>query len=176
MHSSIEPNISGMAAIIGKNADFINDVIKKNNLKVEIANDNSPMQVVVSGLMEDIINSEQVFLENEVKRYVKLNVSAAFHSNLMNDAQNQLINEIDKVNFENSNSPIISNYDSKINSNLEAITFALKKQMANRVKWTDSIKRLEETNTTQIIEIGPGKVLSGLITSCLLYTSDAADE
>ena len=164
MHSSIEPNFSGMAAVIGKNADFIDDVIKKNNLKIVIANDNSPMQVVVSGLIEDIINSEKVFTENGIKRYVKLNVSAAFHCNLMNDAQIKLINEIDKINFKDSNLPIISNYDSKINSTVETIKYALKKQMANKVKWTDSIKKLEETDTTQIIEIGPGKILSGLIT------------
>ena len=163
MHSSIEPNISGMAAVIGKNADFIDDVIKKNNLQIVIANDNSPMQVVVSGLIEDIDISEKIFYENGIKRYVKLNVSAAFHSNLMNDAQNKLINEIDNVNFKNSNMPIISNYDSKINLNIDSIIYALKNQMANRVKWTDSIKRLEKTETTQIIEIGPAKVLSGLI-------------
>ena len=164
MHSSIEPNVSGMAAIIGKNADFIDDVINKNNLKVVIANDNSPMQVVVSGLIEDINSSEQVFSENGVKRYVKLNVSAAFHSNFMNDAQSKLINEIDKINFKNINMPIISNYDSTINSNIDSIIYALKNQMANRVRWTDSIKKLEETDIKQIIEIGPGKVLSGLIT------------
>ena len=82
----------------------------------------------------------------------------------MNDAQDKLINEIEKVNFENTNSNIISNYDSKINSTVETIKYALKKQMANKVKWTDSIKKLEETDTTQIIEIGPGKILSGLIT------------
>ncbi len=163
MHSSIKPNVSGMAAIIGKNADFIDDLIKKNNLKLLIANDNSPMQVVVSGLIEDIISSERLFSENGVKRYVKLNVSAAFHSNFMNDAQRKLINVIDMINFKNSNLPIISNYDSKINSNIESIIFALKNQMANRVRWTESIIKLEETDTTQIIEIGTGKVLSGLI-------------
>ena len=163
MHSSIKPNVSGMAAIIGKNADFIDDLIKKNNLKLVIANDNSPMQVVVSGLIEDIISSEQIFLKNGVKRYVKLNVSAAFHSNLMLDAQLELINEIDTINFNNTNIPLISNYDSKINSNIESIIYALKNQMANRVRWTDSIIKLEETDTAQIIEIGPGKVLSGLI-------------
>jgi len=163
MHSSIEPNVSGMAAIIGKNADFIDDIINKNKLKIVIANDNSPMQVVVSGLIEDINNSEQVFSENGIKRYVKLNVSAAFHSNFMNDAQSKLINEIDKINFKNVNLPIISNYDSTINSNKDSIKIALKNQMANRVRWTDSIKKLEETETTKIIEIGPGKVLSGLI-------------
>jgi len=163
MHSSIEPNASGMAAIIGKNAAFIDDVIKKNNLQIVIANDNSPMQVVVSGLIKDINSSEKIFSQNGIKRYVKLNVSAAFHSNLMEDAQSKLINEIDKVNFKNSNFPIISNYDSKINSNIDKVIYALKNQMANRVKWTDSIKRLEETDITQIIEIGPGNVLSGLI-------------
>ena len=163
MHSSIKPNVSGMAAIIGKNADFIDDLIKKNNLRLVIANDNSPMQVVVSGLIEDIISSEQFFSENGVKRYVKLNVSAAFHSNFMNDAQRELINVIDTINFKNSNLPIISNYDSAINSNLHSIIYALKNQMANKVRWTDSIKKLEETETTRIIEIGPGKVLSGLI-------------
>ena len=164
MHSSIEPNVSGMAAIIGKNADFIDGVINKNNLKVVIANDNSPMQVVVSGLIEDINSSEQVFSENGIKRYVKLNVSAAFHSNFMNDAQSKLISEIDKINFKNNHLPIISNYDSTINSNKDSIKNALKNQMANRVRWTESIKKLEETDTIQIIEIGPGKVLSGLIT------------
>ena len=163
MHSSIEPNVSGMAAIIGKNADFIDDVIKKNNLKIVIANDNSPMQVVVSGLIEDINNSEQTFSKYGIKRYVKLNVSAAFHSDFMNDAQNKLIKEIDKINFKNTNLPIISNYDSNINSDINTIIYSLKNQMANRVKWNDSIKRLEETDTTQIIEIGPGRVLSGLI-------------
>ena len=164
MHSSIQPNISGMAAIIGKNADFIDNVIHKNNLKIVIANDNSPMQVVVSGLIEDINISEQVFSENGVKRYVKLNVSAAFHSKFMSDAQSKLINEIDKINFKNINLPIISNYDSTINSHKESIIYALKNQMANRVRWTDSIRKLESTDIKQIIEIGPGKVLSGLIT------------
>ena len=164
MHSSIQPNVSGMAAIIGKNADFIDEVINKNNLKIVIANDNSPMQVVVSGLIEDLNISEQVFSENGVKRYVKLNVSAAFHSKFMNDAQRKLINEIDKINFKNNNLSIISNYDSKINSQKDSIIYALKNQVANRVRWTDSIKKLEETDIKQIIEIGPGKVLSGLIT------------
>ena len=163
MNSSIEPNTTGMAAIIGKNANFIDDIIKNNNLQIEIANDNSPMQVVVSGLVKDINISEQIFSDNGIKKYVKLNVSAAFHSKFMNDAQNKLTNEIDKINFKNSNLPIISNYDSKINSNIETIIYALKNQMANRVKWTDSIKKLEKTDTTKIIEIGPGNVLSGLI-------------
>ena len=124
----------------------------------------SPCRISAAAFENNCLdNLSEVFSDNGVKRYVKLNVSAAFHSNFMIDAQSKLINEIDKINFKNSNLPIISNYDSNVNSNIESITYALKNQMANRVRWTDSIKKLEETDTTQIIEIGPGKVLSGLI-------------
>ena len=163
MHSSIEPNISGMAAIIGKNASSVDEIIKKNNLDVVIANDNSPKQVVVSGLIEAINNSENVFSQNGVKKYIKLNVSAAFHSKFMNDAQNKLNDEIDKISFNNKIIPIISNYDANINSEVDKVIFALKNQMSNKVNWTKSIKTLEGTDIDQIIEIGPGKVLSGLI-------------
>ena len=163
MHSAIEPNTSGMAAIIGKDAEFIDQVIRKNNLEITIANDNSPLQVVISGLLPDIDSSESVFKANGVKRYVKLNVSSAFHCKYMKDAQKKLMYEIDKITFNKANNPIISNYDANINNESEKIISSLKNQMANKVKWTDSIKQLEKTGLSKIIEIGPGKVLSGLI-------------
>ena len=163
MDSAIKPNISGMAAIIGNNAEHIDSIIRKNDLDIEIANDNSPMQVVVSGLVKDIDSAQNIFISNGAKRYVKLNVSAAFHSKYMLEAQKKLNIEIDNIYFSSSNTEIISNYDSSINSDTKKIIFSLKNQMANRVKWTDSIKRLEATDTNKIIEIGPGKVLSGLI-------------
>jgi malonyl CoA-acyl carrier protein transacylase len=163
MNSAIKPNTSGMAAIIGKNSDFIESIISNNNLDIQIANDNSPLQVVVSGLLSDINSAEKVFLSEGVKRYVKLNVSSAFHSKYMLEAQHQLSHEIDKISFSTSNIPIISNYNAKLNINKKDIIYSLKNQMANKVKWTDSIKILEKTKTSKIIEIGPGKVLSGLI-------------
>ncbi len=163
MDSAIKPNISGMAAIIGKNSKDIDNIIKKNNLDIEIANDNSPMQVVISGLIKDVDAAQSIFISNGAKRYVKLNVSAAFHSKYMLEAQKKLNIEIDNIKFLSSNYEIISNYDASINSDTNKIISCLKNQMANRVKWTDSIKKLEDTNTTNIIEIGPGKVLSGLI-------------
>tara|TARA_B100000965_G_C19562164_1_gene745042 strand:+ start:172 stop:1092 length:921 start_codon:yes stop_codon:yes gene_type:complete len=163
MDSAIKPNISGMAAIIGKNSKDIDNIIKKNNLDIEIANDNSPMQVVISGLIKDVDAAQSIFISNGAKRYVKLNVSAAFHSKYMLEAQKKLKIEIDNIKFLSSNYEIISNYDASINSDTNKIISCLKNQMANRVKWTDSIKKLEDTNTANIIEIGPGKVLSGLI-------------
>ena len=163
MNSAIKPNISGMAALIGKNSIFIENVIKKNNLNIEIANDNSNMQVVISGLVEDILNSENVFLSEGIRKFIRLPVSAAFHSKYMLEAQNKLNRDIEKVTFFKSKIPIISNYNAIINSNITDAVNALKNQMSNKVRWTDSIKQLEETDVTEIIEIGPGKVLSGLI-------------
>ena len=163
MHSAIDPNTSGMAALIGKNAEFIDYIITNNNLDIVIANDNSPMQVVVSGLVDQIDKAEKIFISNGVKKYVKLNVSAAFHSKYMQVAQNKLINKIDNTSFSSSNIPIISNYDASINNDIKEVMNSLKNQMANKVKWTESIKKLEETDTFEIVEIGPNKVLSGLI-------------
>ena len=163
MNSAIKPNTSGMAAIIGKDSNFVDTIIKKNNLKLQVANDNSPMQVVISGMLNNIDSAEKIFKLEGVKKYIKLNVSAAFHSNIMHEAQIKLNQEIDKISFLSADIPIISNYDASINLNYKIIINSLKNQMANKVKWTESIKKLEETEVKDIIEIGPGKVLSGLI-------------
>ena len=163
MNSAITPNLSGMAAIIGKNAEFINTVINKNKLNIQIANDNSPMQVVVSGLMEDLNSAEKIFISQAVKRYIILNVSAAFHSQYMVSAEKELSSEINKINFLQSNIPIISNYDASINLDIKNVVNSLKNQMSNKVRWTESIKSLENSQESNIIEIGPGKILSGLI-------------
>ncbi len=163
MDNAVEPNISGMAALIGNDSEYINKIIKDYKLNVEIANDNSPLQVVISGSINNILASEKIFLKNNIKKFVKLNVSAAFHSSLMNDAQEQLSKEIDKLNFIENNIEIISNFNAEISSDNSNIILALKKQMANKVMWTKSIRKLDEKGVGRIIEIGPGKVLSSLI-------------
>ena len=163
MNSVIAPNTTNMAALIGLNCEDIISVIKNNNINVEIANDNSPLQIVISGSNHDIENSEQIFLSNGIKKFVKLNVSAAFHSKFMIEAQKKLSFEIDKINFVDPSSAIVSNFDASINKSINKIIENLKLQMSNRVRWTESIKNIEEKGESQIIEIGPGKVLSGLI-------------
>lgn len=163
MNSAIEPNTTNMAALIGLNCEDIISIIKNNSVNVEIANDNSPLQIVISGSNHDIENSEQIFLSNGIKKFVKLNVSAAFHSKFMIEAQKKLSFEIDKINFVNPSCAIVSNFDASINKSINKIIENLKLQMSNRVRWTESIKNIEEKGESQIIEIGPGKVLSGLI-------------
>ena len=163
MDNAIEPNTSGMAALIGNDSEYISKIIKNNKLNVEIANDNSPLQVVISGSLKNILSSEEIFLRNNIKKFVKLNVSAAFHSSLMNEAQEKLSTEIDKLNFIENNIKIISNFNAEITSDNSHIISALKKQMANKVMWTKSIRKLDEKGVGKVIEIGPGKVLSSLI-------------
>ena len=163
MNNAVEPNKSGMAALIGKDSNYIQQVIEKNNINLEIANDNSPIQVVVSGDIEDIKKNKELFLQNEIKKYVLLNVSSAFHSKYMNEAQNILSKEIDNLNFKSNNISLISNFTAQISNSNNEIISSLKNQMANTVRWTESIKKLEEIGETNIIEIGPNKVLSGLI-------------
>lgn len=163
MNNAVEPNKTGMVALIGKDSNYVQKLIDENNINLEIANDNSPMQLVLSGRLEDIDKSKDIFLQNNIKRFVPLKVSAAFHSKFMLDAQKILSKEINKVTFKNNNIKIISNYDGGIYEDNSMIMKNLQNQMANKVNWTKSIKTLEQTQERKIIEFGPNKVLSGLI-------------
>ncbi len=163
MNSAVAPNLTGMAALIGKDSEYIQKIISENNLNLEIANDNSPMQVVISGKKEEIQKSKDFFYKSNIKKFVELNVSAAFHSKFMLEAQNKLSDEIDNLDFKENNIEIISNYDANNYKDTETIKKNLQNQMASKVNWTQSIKKLEEIGEKNIIEIGPSKVLSGLI-------------
>ncbi len=163
MNDAVIPNETGMAALIGQNSNLVEKIIQENKLNLEIANDNSPIQVVISGNKKEIVKNKDLFLRNNIKKFVELNVSAAFHSKYMNNAQETLSIEIEKLNFLENKTKIISNYDANIHNDSEKIKINLQKQMANKVKWTSSILKLEEIGENNILEIGPGKVLSGLI-------------
>jgi len=163
MQNSFEPNKSSMAAIIGIDCGKVDEIIKNNNLKIEIANDNSPLQVVVSGEKMEILKSELVFKNFGAKKFISLNVSAAFHSHFMKDAENKLKNLISKIKFSQSSIAIISNFNGKASKDVNQLAKNISNQMSNRVRWVESIKNLETEGENTIIEIGPGKVLSGLI-------------
>ena len=163
MQNSIEPNKSGMAAIIGVDCEKVEKIINDKNLNIEIANDNSPIQVVISGKNIDIENSKKILLENGIKKFIPLNVSAAFHSKYMEKAEFKMKELILNTNFNESNIPIISNFSANFAKNIKELIFNLSRQMSNKVRWVESIKTIEKNQENEIIEIGPGKVLSGLI-------------
>ena len=163
MNDAVPQNKSGMAALIGKDSNYVQKIIKDNNINLEVANDNSPKQVVVSGDISEIKNNKELFLKNNIIKYVILNVSAAFHSKLMLNAQEELSEIINQVNFNSNKINIISNYNAEVSNNSLSIKKSLQQQMANKVNWTNSVIKLSEIGQKNIIEIGPGKVLSGLI-------------
>jgi len=163
MNNASEVGESGMAAIIGLNCDSVEKIIFENNLLIEVANDNSPMQIVVSGRTDNLLSSEKVFIENGAKKFHKLNVSAAFHSKIMLNAEDKMKSYLNEITFLNPKTSIISNFSAKNTKDHNTILECLTQQMSNRVKWVDSIKLLERLKEDKIIEIGPGKVLSGLI-------------
>ena len=163
MQKAFEPNQSGMAAIIGIDCLKAENIIYDNKLNVQIANDNSPIQIVISGKKEDLLYSENFFKKSGALKFILLNVSAAFHSNLMKTAEEKMLTYLKKIKFNSSNINIISNYSAESSNNISIISQNLFKQMSSKVRWVESIKTLENLKEDTIIEIGPGKVLSGLI-------------
>ena len=163
MNSAIKPNETGMAALIGGDSNYVQQIIEENDLNLEIANDNSPIQIVISGKKEEIEKNKNVFLSSKIKKFIELNVSAAFHSKYMFQAQQKLSEEINLLKFFENEIKIISNYDAQAYKDTTSIKKNLQHQMANKVNWTQSVIKLEEMGENKIIEIGPNKVLSGLI-------------
>ena len=163
MQNAYPENQSGMAAVLGLNCKDIELIIRNFSLKIDIANDNAPEQVVISGIVKDINKAEEILIQNGVKKIIYLKVSSAFHSRIMKTAEEKMKHKLLNINLANSIYPIVCNYSSIATKDKNVIFDNLSKQMSNKVKWTDSIKLLENFNETKIIEIGPGKILTGLI-------------
>ena len=137
----------------------------KNNeksLSVQIANDNSEGQIVLSGKTGDLDKLTYILKENNIKN-IKLPVSAPFHSNLMNKATNIMNDELNKLNFAESENKLISNVTANEISNTTELKELLVKQIENRVRWRESVINMIGSGVNHFIEIGPGKVLSGLV-------------
>ena len=164
MQEAVPENEGAMIAVIGMN---LNDVEKEINLlprdKVcEIANDNSDGQVVVSGAKE-IIKILQENLKKKNKRGILLPVSAPFHCSLMKKASENMQNKIENTTFKTPKPSIISNVTAIKNNDVNNIKSLLISQITSRVRWRESINYMIESGVEDFIEIGPGKVLSGLV-------------
>ncbi len=160
MQSAVPKGEGGMLAVLGTDIDKIEQII--NNFNCEIANDNSNGQIVVSGKINEL-DSLILELKNKGIKNIKLPVSAPFHSKLMKKATDVMRNEIEKLNFKNYNNELISNVTAKEISQPTDIKKLLIKQIESRVRWRESINYMISKGIKEFIEIGPGKVLSGLI-------------
>jgi [acyl-carrier-protein] S-malonyltransferase len=164
MQNSVPKGEGGMVAVLGSKVEIIEKILKDNeqNLTAQIANDNSEGQIVLSGKTNDLDKLIIILKENTIKN-IKLPVSAPFHCSLMNKASNIMSNEINKLNFIEGENKLISNVTANEISNTDQLKDLLIKQIENRVRWRESVINMIGSGVNHFIEIGPGKVLSGLV-------------
>ncbi|MFN3550339.1 MAG: ACP S-malonyltransferase [Endomicrobiia bacterium] len=141
--------------------------IKSLGFIVEPVNFNTPQQIVVAGEIE-AINKLQSLLNDKKIKNIKLNVSGAFHSSLMDDAQKVFSKILDNLNINNANIPIVMNYDAKPHIEKKEIVENLKLQINHPVLWEDTIRYISENGGEIFIECGPGKVISGMVKKILV--------
>ena len=164
MQSSVPKGVGGMVAVLGSEIETIEKIIKDNKDKYEcyIANDNSMGQIVLSGKIDDLEKMMGDLKAANIKN-IKLPVSAPFHCKLMSRATLVMNEEIAKLNFKEPENKLISNVTGKEISDSNELKDLLVKQIESRVRWRESALLMIEKGVTQFIEIGPGKVLLGLV-------------
>jgi [acyl-carrier-protein] S-malonyltransferase len=164
MQNSVPQGEGGMIAVLGTTVDNIEKILQNNkdNFFAQIANDNSDGQIVISGKNKDLGSLSEILSREKIKN-IKLPVSAPFHCSLMKNATNVMRKELQNIKFNESSKILISNVTAGEISDINEIKELLIKQIENRVRWRESILNMINNGVNQFIEIGPGKVLSGLI-------------
>jgi len=164
MQEAVPVGKGGMLAVLGSENEEIEDCIKKIKSKgvCEIANDNAPGQIIVSGNIELIQELQNILKENK-KKSIMLPVSAPFHCSLMNAAATNMKSKIENVNFTKPNYEIIANVTASPTNDPADIKKLLVEQIYSKVRWRESILYMANQNITEYLEIGPGKVLTGLV-------------
>ena len=164
MQNAVPDGKGGMLAVLGSTVDVVEKILKQNENKfiIQIANDNSEGQIVLSGKNNDIESLIEILKLEKIKN-IKLPVSAPFHCNLMSKATEIMKKEIEKLNFINGNKTLISNVTANEISSKDELKKLLVDQIEKRVRWRESVINMINKGVDHFIEIGPGKVLSGLI-------------
>ena len=164
MQNAVPKGEGGMLAVLGSTVEVIEKLIleNKDNDTVEIANDNSEGQIVLSGKKNDLEKLIEILKSNNIKN-IKLPVSAPFHCKLMNNATQIMKEEIEKKNFQDSKKILISNVTANEILSKEELKRLLIEQIEKRVRWRESVINMINNGVNHFIEIGPGKVLSGLV-------------
>lgn len=162
--SKVSAEVAGtMAAILGLDSNVIVETLKGVDGVVEAVNFNEPKQTVIAGEKEAIANACIVLKEAGARRAMELAVSGPFHSSLMQPAGEILKEALETFEFKNSEISLIANTTAKEITSVEDLKDELYRQSFGPVKWVDTITALKAAGVTRIYEIGPGKVLNGLI-------------
>lgn len=166
MKAAGEASPGGMAAILGLDIDTLEQICldsSSNSDMVQVANDNCPGQVVISGSGPALERAMQLATEAGARKVVRLKVSIAAHSTLMNQAQSEFNLTVEEAPINDPAIPIIGNVSAKVLNDSHQIRLDLQAQLHSRVRWTESIQFMLSRGITTFFEIGSGSVLTGLL-------------
>jgi [acyl-carrier-protein] S-malonyltransferase len=165
MQEAVPPGEGAMAAILGLEASVVDDICKKaaQGEVVSPANFNSPWQIVISGHAGAVSRAVEYAMERDAKKAVMLAVSAPFHCSLMKPAAEKLGEALKEVPVSDLKTPVLSNADAAPYPSKDEIKNLLVKQVDHPVRWDESMREVAKRTITAVIEIGPGKVLTGLM-------------
>lgn len=163
MQNAVPVGLGTMAAVLGAKKEFIEQVCEDTEGIVGIANYNCPGQIVISGEVEAVKQASAALKEQGVKRVIPLKVSGPFHSKMLEQAGQKLLEVLDTVELKNPEVPYVANVNAQIITKAQRIKELLAQQVASSVRFEQSIERLIEEGVTTFIEMGPGKTLSGFV-------------
>lgn len=165
MQEAVPAGVGAMAAILGLSPGEVAEICKKavDHEIVSPANLNSPEQTVISGHAAAVKRAVEIASQEGAKRAVILPVSAPFHCALMMPAQERLEPDLRAMQFRDLNFPVVTNVDAECVARGDEARDALIRQVSHPVRWLDSMREMIEAGVTIFVEVGPGKVLSGLL-------------
>ncbi|MGV7221329.1 MAG: ACP S-malonyltransferase [Nitrospinales bacterium] len=166
MQEAVPVGVGSMAAIIGLPIEKIKEIcdqVSTNDNMVQPANLNSPEQTVVAGHLNAVEQVSSLSKDAGAKRAIALPVSAPFHSSLMKPAEIKLTVELDKTEFKDLNYPVITNTDAEANTSGTTAKEVLARQVCAPVRWVETMENIVNQGIRTIVEVGPGKALSGLM-------------
>jgi [acyl-carrier-protein] S-malonyltransferase len=165
MQEAVPVGVGAMAAILGMALNKVSEIAgdAAEGEVCQVANINSPEQIVLSGNAIAVERAIKLATERGAKKAVSLAVSAPFHCSLMQPAQDRLAADLSKLSFQNPSCPVVCNVDAAVVTSAEASRGALIRQVTGAVKWEPSVRLLIEKGISLFVEVGPGKVLWGLM-------------
>ncbi len=165
MQEAVPVGVGAMAAILGLDAATVEAGCAEaaQGQVCSPANINSPSQVVIAGNTEAVDRACEILKEKGAKRAIKLNVSAPFHCALMMPAQEKLAVDLAELSYGDVKFPVVHNVDAAVNTNANSVCDKLTQQVSSPVLWLETIQNMTTSGVTKFIEIGPGKVLTGLV-------------
>ncbi|WP_085524009.1 ACP S-malonyltransferase [Tuberibacillus sp. Marseille-P3662] len=166
MAQAVPAGEGSMAAVMGLKADSLTELceqVTSSGESVQLANINSTSQIVISGTAKGVEQAGELAKEKGAKRVIPLNVSGPFHSSLMKPAADQLSTVLNDIDIQEAECPVIANVTADVVTSSDNIYQRLIEQLYSPVRWVESVETMKASGVDTYIEIGPGKVLSGLI-------------